>query len=136
MTKAARRITAPVSNFTPEKIHAFTKDLVSQRVPLVRQQISDDVETGLRAICHKSGHIAFHVTYYVGDKRPYMKIGDFDPKSEDYITIEEARELARTIKALGERGVDVQDGLMRRLINELQTEGTDWRVPTRTRKRK
>lgn len=134
MTKAARRVLVPSSKFTPERLRAFTKDLVSQRVPLERQQISDDIVTGLRAICHKSGYIAFHVTYYVGDKRPYMKIGDFDESSPDYLTIEEARELAKTIKALGDKGIDVQDGLMRRLINELQEKGTDWRVPVRKRK--
>lgn len=127
MAKSTRA--APSTKFTPEKLRAFTEDLVTQRVPLVRQQISDDRVVGLRAVCHQSGHIAFHVSYYVGDKRPFMKIGDFDKGSPDFMTIEEAREVAKTVKALGEKGVDVQNGLMRRLIRELQKEGVNWRVP-------
>jgi hypothetical protein len=124
-----RRESAPSSKFTPERLRAFAEDLKSQRVPLVRQQISDDVVVGLRAICHQTGHIAFHVSYYVDDKRPFMKIGDFDKGSPDFISIEDAREVAKTVKALGEKGIDVQDGLMRRLIRELQEKGTNWRVP-------
>lgn len=128
MTKAPRQ--APSSKFTPERLHAFARDLKSQRVPLERQQISDDKIVGLRAMIHKSGRIAFHVSYYVGDKRPFMFIGTFDdPKDPDYISIEDARELTRTIKALGDKGIDVQDGLHRRLVKELLDKGTNWRAP-------
>jgi hypothetical protein len=127
MTKSPRRDLSV--KFTAEKLEAFARDLKSQRVPLERQQISDDVVTGLRAVIHKTGLIAFHVSYYVGDKRPFMKIGEFNKESPDYMSIEDAREIARTIKAIGERGVDVQDGLHRRLVRELQEKGTAWRLP-------
>ena len=100
-----KRMPVPESKFTAERLLAFTKDLQTQRVPLERQQISDDMQLGLRAVCHKSGLIAFHVSYNVGDKRPFMRLGTFDnPKDPDYITIEDARELAKTVRALGDKG--------------------------------
>jgi hypothetical protein len=130
MAKTTRRdVSAPSVKFTADRLEAFAKDLKSQRVPLERQQISDDRVVGLRAMIHKTGLIAFHVSYYVGDKRPFMKIGDFNKESPDYISIEDAREVAKTIKALGEKGIDVQDGLQRRLVRELKEKGTNWRVP-------
>jgi hypothetical protein len=121
---------APSIKFTPERLEAFARDLKSQRVPLVRQQISDDVVTGLRAVVHKTGRIALHVSYYVGEKRPFMILGTLDdPKDPDYISIEDAREVAKTIKALGDKGIDVQDGLHRRLVKELKEKGSAWRLP-------
>ena len=82
---------------------------------------------GLRAMVHRSGLIAFHVSYYVGDKRPFMRIGTFGDKNDpDYISIEDAREVAKTIKTLGGKGIDPQDGLMRRLVRELKDKGTAW----------
>ena len=129
MSKAPRKSGTPSTKFTPERLEAFARDLKSQRVPLERQQISDDMVVGLRAMIHKTGLIAFHVSYYVDDKRPFIKIGEFNKDSPDYISIEDAREVAKTIKALGEKGIDVQDGLQRRLIKELKDKGTSWRVP-------
>lgn len=116
-----------MTKFTPERLEAFARDLKSQRVPLERQQVSDDRVVGLRAMCHKSGLITFSASYYVGDKRGHMKIGDFNKDSPDYISIEDARELTKTIKALGEKGIDPQDSLMRRLVRELKEKGTSWR---------
>jgi hypothetical protein len=127
MAKASKA--APSTKFTAERLEPFSKDLQSQRVPLERQQISDDMVVGLRAMVHKSGLIAFHVSYYVGDKRPFMRIGTFNKGDPDFISIEDAREVAKTIKALGEKGIDVQDGLQRRLVRELKEKGTNWRVP-------
>jgi hypothetical protein len=120
---------APSIKFTPERLEAFARDLKSQRVPLERQQISDDIVVGLRAMIHRTGLIAFHVSYYVGDKRPFMRIGTLNKDDPDYISIEDAREVAKTIKALGEKGIDVQDGLHRRLVRELKDKGVGWRNP-------
>lgn len=126
----ARVTKAPSTKFTAERLEAFARDLKSQRVPLERQQISDDIVTGLRAMCYKSGAIVFHISYYVGEKRPFMRLGSFDNKSDpDYISIEDAREVAKTVKALGDKGIDVQDGLHRRLIKELKRDGTHWKAP-------
>lgn len=130
MAKNTRRDSAPSTKFTVERLRAFAEDLKSQRVPLVRQQIADDRVTGLRALVHKTGRIALHVSYYVGDRRPFMILGVLDDeKDPDYISIEDAREVAKTVKALGEKGIDVQSGLHRRLIRELKAKGTDWRLP-------
>src|SRR5437762_3324141 len=127
----ARSLRRGVSStkFTAERLEAFANDLKTQRVPLERQQISDDVVTGLRAVVYRTGRIVFHVSYHVDDKRPFMRIGELNKESPDYISIEEARDLAETIKALGEKGIDVQEGLERRLIRELKQKGTYWRVP-------
>jgi hypothetical protein len=51
-----------------------------------------------------------------------LKIGDWPGTS-----IEQARTLARTVKALGVAGIDPQVGLHERLIRELTERGTDWR---------
>jgi hypothetical protein len=105
---AKARSTAPSTKFTAERLEAFARDLKSQRVPLERQTVSDDRVTGLRAVVHKSGRIALHVSYYVGDKRPFMLLGNLDdPKDPDYISVEDAREIAKTVKALGERGIEI-----------------------------
>lgn len=129
MTKTPRR-ESPSTKFTAERLEAFARDLKSQRVPLERQQLSDDLVVGLRAMIHKTGRIAFHASYYVGDKRPFMFLGTFGDKTDpDYISIEDAREITKTIKALGEKGIDVQQGLHRRLIRELKRDGVNWKVP-------
>jgi hypothetical protein len=82
---------------------------------------------GLRAQVHRSGLVSFHVSYYVGDKRPFINIGSLNEDEPDHITITEARQLAKTIKALGDKGIDVQDGLHKRLLRELKRDGTNWR---------
>ncbi len=130
MAVAKRKTTgSPTSKFTKETIEAFARDLKTQRIPLERQQISDDMVTGLRVMIHRSGAISFHVSYYVGEQRPFMRLGSFNEGDPDYLTIEEARELTKTIKALGERGIDVQAGLHRRLVHELMRDGTNWKAP-------
>lgn len=126
MTRAPKALS---TKFTQERLDSFAKDLKTQRVPLERQQISDDMVVGLRAMIHRTGLIAYHVSYYVGDKRPFMKIGEGNKDSPDFLTVEQAREIAKTVKALGDKGIDVQDGLHRRLIRELQEKGTNWRAP-------
>lgn len=130
LAKAHRRGSAPSTKFTAERLEAFARDLKSQRVPLERQTVSDDIVTGLRAVVHKTGRIALHASYYVGEKRPFMVLGYFHDKNDpDYISIEDARELTKTIKALGDKGIDVQDALHRRLRKELLEKGTSWRAP-------
>jgi hypothetical protein len=103
------------------------KDLQSGRLPLDRTQISDDMVSGLRAMINKSGLISLHASYYVGDARPYLKLGDLNADSEDHISIEDARHITKVIKALGAKGIDVQAGLNKRLIRELKRDGTSWR---------
>ena len=117
------------SRFTKENLEAIAKDLKSGRLPLMRTQISDDHVTGLRALINKSGLISFHASYQVGSKRPFCVIGDLNEDSHYHISIDEARQITKTIKALGDRGVDVQDGLHKRLVFELLRDGEKWRLP-------
>lgn len=119
--------TSGPSRFTRESLEGVAKDLQSGRLPLQRTQVSDDLVAGLRAQIHKSGLISFHVSYNVGDKRPFMNIGSLNEDEPDHITITEARNLAKTIKALGDKGIDVQDGLHKRLLRELNEKGANWR---------
>lgn len=113
--------------FTMENIEGIARDLASGKLKLPRVQISDDIVTGLRVMINKSGLITAHSAYTVGENRPFLKIGSLNKGDPEYISIAEARELTKTIKALGDKGIDVQEGLHRRLIRELKREGTKWR---------
>lgn len=118
------------SRFNAENIMGVAKDLKSGRLPLDKTQLADDLVTGLRATVMKTGVITWSVQYDVGDSRPFMKIGQFnDPKADDYLTLDQARELTRTIKALGNKGINPQDGLLKRLVFELQRDGANWKLP-------
>lgn len=125
------RLNAPSdSRFTKENIMGVAKDLATGRLPLDKTQLADDMVTGLRATVMKTGLITWSVQYDVGESRPFMKIGQFnDPKADDYLTLEQARELTRTIKALGAKGINPQDGLLKRLIFELLRDGVNWKLP-------
>jgi hypothetical protein len=56
-----------------------------------------------------------------------VKIGELDPKSPEHLTIEEAREVTKTIQALARKGIDVQEGLHRSMIRGIRKEGVKWR---------
>jgi hypothetical protein len=116
------------SRFTEKTLLGVAADLKSGRTPLSRMQVVDDVVAGLRAMIFKDGGVTYHTSYTVGDERPFLKIGKGNAGDPDYITIEDARELTRTIKALGEKGVDVRDALLPRLRRELLKDGTRWRI--------
>ncbi|MGJ5032426.1 integrase arm-type DNA-binding domain-containing protein [Bradyrhizobium sp. HKCCYLS2038] len=115
------------SVFTESNLAAMAKDLKSRRFALDRTTISDDLVTGLRAIITKDGNVTYHASYHLGDQRPFLKLGVMDPKAADHISLDDARELTKTIKALAAKGIDPQDGLHRRLIKELKERGTRWR---------
>ena len=115
------------SPFTAKNLKDIARDLASGKLKLPRVQISDDMVTGLRAMVNKSGLISFHAAYTIGGSRPLLKIGEMDKKSPEYISIEDARHLTKTIQALADKGIDVQEGLHRRLVRELRDQGTNWR---------
>ena len=85
------------------------------------------MQIGLRAVIRKTGAVTLHAAYTIGDSRPLLKLGDLDRKSPEYVSIEDARELTKSIQHLADRGIDVQEGLHRRLISELKTQGSRWR---------
>jgi Arm DNA-binding domain len=108
--------------FSAGLFKGLQRDLEKQKGTIDRVTVSDDVVTGLQCIIRRTGLCSFHVGYNFGGSRPVLKLGNFPDMS-----VGEARELARTVRALAEMGIDVQEGLHERLIRELQARGTDWR---------
>lgn len=87
------------------------------------------MQPGLRALIQRDGRVSLHAGNTVGESRPMMMLGQIsNAKADDYITIQEACELTKTIQALGDRGVDPQEGLHARLRRELAEQGTKWRA--------
>lgn len=115
------------SKFTVENLFAMAKDLKSGRVTLDKLSVSDEMQVGLRAVIRKSGVISLHAAYTIGESRPLIRLGDLDKRSEEYISIDDARALTKTIQYLADRGIDVQEGLHRRLVRELREQGNRWR---------
>lgn len=128
MSSARRKIRAApatakeANNFTVDTFEKLAKDLESGRIPLDRVTVSDNMQTGLRAVIRNSGLISFHVQYDAADSRPYLKLGNHPE-----MTITEARGLARTVRTLAGKGIDVQEGLHERLVRELKEKGDRWR---------
>jgi hypothetical protein len=112
----------PRAKFSVETLEALAKDLQSGRTPLDKLTVSDDEVSGLRPIVRNTGAISYHVTYSISGSRPYLLLGHHPE-----MTIRDARELAKTVQALAERGIDPQEGLHSRLIRELREKGTRWR---------
>lgn len=116
------------SMFNEQHIKMLANDLVTGRTKLPKMTVSDNIVRGLRAIIRATGLVSYHVFYTVGeDDQAYLKIGVMDPKNPEHLTIQEARDLARTIKALGKKGIDPQSGLHSRLIKELREMGVNWK---------
>ncbi len=112
----------PSGKFNTDTFEGLADDLKSGRIPLDRVTVSDNIVTGLRAIIRNTGGISFHIGYTVGGSRPYLKLGEHPD-----MTIAEARAIAKTVKSLAEKGIDVQAGLHDRLIRELKEKGERWR---------
>lgn len=121
-------VPAEKSKFDATTLLAIADDLKSGRLPLERVRVSDDMCVGLRAVVNRSGAVSLHVSYEVGEDRPFKLLGSINKGAKNYITIEDARELAKTIKALGERGINVDEANDKRLLKELKTQGINWRA--------
>lgn len=121
------------SNFTPENLEAIAQDLKSGRLPLKATTISDDMQVGLRAKIRNTGLISYHVHYEVdgaGDdetKRPFPKIGSHAPGQKDHLSLAEARQLAKVIIGLGQRGINPFAAAEERIIRELREKGDKWK---------
>lgn len=108
--------------FNIDTFQSILKDLKSKRVPLRKVTVSDDMESGLRAIIRDTGVISYHFNFKGDDVRAYLKLGEHPE-----LTLNEARSLARTIRALSARGIDPTKGLHDRLMRELLDKGDKWR---------
>lgn len=113
---------AASSTFSPAIFEKFVEDLKTDRLPLKKVTLSDPIQIGLKAIIRESGVVSFHVQYEVGTSRPMLKLGEYPAMS-----VNEARKIAKTVRTLGDRGIDVQEGLHERLVRELLEQGEKWR---------
>jgi Arm DNA-binding domain len=84
--------------------------------------MTDPETTGLMVMIRNTGSISFHAHYHCKGRRPLLKLGNHPE-----MTIAQARELTKTVIALGEKGIDPTEGLHERLIRELLVKGTRWR---------
>lgn len=112
---------AKESTFTADMLLGMAAALKTGRLKTKKLTITDDRQPGLIAYVRESGIVALHAHYQIGKSRPMLKVGEL-PGS----TIEDARKLTKTIRALAAKGIDVQDGLHERLMRELLEQGEDW----------
>lgn len=136
-TEKAGRRTARKSEFGVRLIEDFIADLKSGRLPLPKVTLTDEMQPGLHCMIRPTGNASFHVQYYNKEgTRPYFLIGRHAPGESDHLTIDRARFLAKTIRALADKGVDVDDGLKNLRIQvmlDLEAQGEKWRpiIPKR-----
>lgn len=119
--------------FTESNLRAIVEDL--KRGPMKvnkRVTVCDPIVTGLRAVVSRSGSIALSACYSVDDSRPLIKLGELNAPHYDpeYLSINDARELTKTIKALADRGISIEEevGKVRqKLLREVLDKGDKWR---------
>lgn len=119
--KRPAKATPEQMQLTDRVIEASVKDAAKLKI---RQRLSDPLSPGLRVNVYTEGQVAFSVEYRLPgiQSRLHVKIGEWPDMS-----IDEAREIAATVRELGLRGIDVQLGLHTRLSQELKRDGLDWR---------
>jgi hypothetical protein len=115
------------SKVTEKTLLKIADDIKAGRMPADRFTISDDLQVGLRCLILKSGEVTYSASYHFAGERPYLKIGSARKEDPDYLPLAEAREITKTIKALADKGIDVQEGLLPRLIRELKRDGVRWK---------
>lgn len=132
------RRTSRETKFGVELISKFIDDLKSGRLPLPKVTIADEEQPGLHCMIRPTGNASFHVQYYNKEgKRPYFLIGRHAPGEADHMTIERARHLAKTIRALADKGIDIDDALINaraQLLIDVEERGEKWRPTVAKRK--
>jgi hypothetical protein len=118
---AAFAASAAKTEFTEKMLTSMSDALKSGRMKVAKLTFTDDVQPGLRAIVRPTGTVTLHAHYDFEGSRPMVKVGEIPGT-----TIEEARALTKTIRALAAKGVDVQAGLHERLLRELKAQGVRW----------
>lgn len=115
------------SKFSEAFLLKTLEDLQTGRNPTTKVTYTDDRVFGLRFVIHKTGEIAYRVVYKLAltGSAPEVKIGAATPGPE-YCTLDTARERARIVKQLGEKGIDIREGLHLRLYAELDRDGVMW----------
>jgi hypothetical protein len=115
------------SQITEATLFKIASDLKRGVPPLPKLSVVDDLVVGLRFIIYRSGEIAIHASYTVGERRPFFRLGALNKDAPDHLSLAEARQLVKDIKAIGDRGIDIQEGMFGRLIRELQRDGAKWK---------
>jgi hypothetical protein len=86
-------------------------------------RVTDNQCPGLRIIMRVGGACSFHAHFSIkGKGRAMINIGE-----RPSMSILTARTVTRTIIELGRMGIDPRDGLEKRLVRELQEQGSNWR---------
>jgi hypothetical protein len=105
---------------------AFERMLERGAVSSRPLRMSDNACPGLRIIIRHGNQATFHCQYTVAGRkkvRPSIMLGTWPEMS-----LEKARAVTRTIMALAKIGIDVSAGLEKRLVRELEEQGTNWRA--------
>lgn len=107
--------------FNDKTFLRIADDLQSGRIPLPKQTLTHE---NLQVIIRDSGTISYHALYWREDGiRTSLTLGHHS----EGMRLPQARQLTETIRKLSERGIDVQDGLHKRLIRELTEQGEKWK---------
>lgn len=123
--KTTQKAVAP--RFNVPTLQSIADDIAKGKygdpVPGGRVVVSDEMQMGLKANVFKE-YWSYLVEYKVKGRpgRPHLTIG-----KHPVMSIAEARELAKVIRHLGSIGIDVQEGLIDRLVVELKRDGIQWR---------
>lgn len=122
--KKTKPVMAP--KFNVPTLQKMSEELAAGKygdLPNKRIVVNDEMQIGLKANVYKE-YWSYIVEYKVKGRpeRPHITIG-----RHPFMTIPEARELAKVIRHLGSIGVDVQEGLIDRLVAELKRDGIQWR---------
>lgn len=119
--------------FTESNLRALVDDL--KRGPMKvnkRVTVCDPIVTGLRAVVSRSGGIALSACYTFDESRPLVKLGEMGAPEHDpeYMTIDDARELTKVIKALADRGINIEEEIgkvRQKLLRDVLEKGEKWR---------
>jgi hypothetical protein len=127
-----------VSKTTDKLLLKLASDLQKGIPPLSKLRWVDDMVGGLTFHIFDDGEIGIHISYTIGGdskRRPFMKLGTLagsstkaarEQRTDEKFTLAEARELAKAIKAIGDRGIDVEKDARQRLIAEIKRDGGRW----------
>lgn len=120
---------APLPKQIEEKIH-------QAKASGQRQRFTDEGCENLRITAYPGGRVVFAASYRLPGTvtRPNFTMGDLSQMS-----LEEARKLTEIVVELGQRGIDLHEGLHTRVVEELKRDGLNWRYalsPPPTKKAK
>jgi hypothetical protein len=107
--------------FTDKNFQRYANDLQNGNLTLPKVTLTHE---NLQVIIRNTGTISYHALYWTQDGvRTSLTLGHHS----EGMRLPQARQLTETIRKLADRGIDVQDGLHKRLIRELTEQGEKWK---------